>query len=203
MVITTEGIQFLKELPGIHRCKDCPAFKFCPRGPIQDFCIDFLDIETVINFPQMPQKIVIKFKEDLINEEGLDGGQDFYQVTLTIPSFTKCAKIFQNLVMINRKSHQDRLNIIAAMPQGGTVKAISEIELAYMDRVVNFQLMYFIDKLTDAEVSRQTINGLQLIIGKLKSCSLLSKKQWDEQIPNKVIKEFKLTKRCKPMPSSF
>ena len=74
MVITSEGIQFLKELPGNFRCKECPKFKFCPRGPIQDFCVDFLDIETVINFPQMPQKIVIKFKEDLINDEGLDGG---------------------------------------------------------------------------------------------------------------------------------
>ena len=74
MVITSEGIQFLKNLPQVFRCHNCPKVKFCPRGPMQDFCIDFLDLETVVNFPQLPQKIVIKFLEDLSNPDGSFGG---------------------------------------------------------------------------------------------------------------------------------
>ena len=49
IVITTEGIQFLKNLPLKDQCKECNPSKFCPRGPIQDFVIKFLDLESIIN----------------------------------------------------------------------------------------------------------------------------------------------------------
>jgi len=62
--------------------------------------------------------------------------------------------------MINSKSQQDKLNLLASMPTGGSSKPVADIDLAYMDRVVNYQLSYFIDKLTEGETSRSTINSL-------------------------------------------
>ena len=53
----------MKTVPKSMQCSNCPVYKFCPTGPIQDFCIRFANIETIINFPQMPQRLVIRFKE--------------------------------------------------------------------------------------------------------------------------------------------
>ena len=59
--------------------------------------IKFLDLESIINIPQMPQKIVIKFKTDVF-ENGVLKGFDYYIVTINVPSFTKCAKIYGLLI---------------------------------------------------------------------------------------------------------
>ena len=72
-----------------------------------------------------------------------------------------------------------------------------------MDRLVNYHLKTFVDTLTEGEVSHQKINSLQLIFASVKQSNLFSKKFWDENIVNKVTKEFNPTKRCKPVPSSF
>lgn len=53
-VVTNQGIQVLCDIPDVIKCLKCPPNKFCPRGPLQEFCIRFSDIERVINFPQMP-----------------------------------------------------------------------------------------------------------------------------------------------------
>jgi len=84
----------MKTIPKSLQCSNCPVHKFCPTGPIQDFCIRFANIETIINFPQMPQKLVIRFKEVRpdIFETGCGGYK--FQMTINIPTFTKAAKIY-------------------------------------------------------------------------------------------------------------
>ena len=51
IIITNEGIQIIKEIPDELKCEDCAEFNFCPRGPVQDFCIKYSAIETIVNFP--------------------------------------------------------------------------------------------------------------------------------------------------------
>ena len=97
----------MKTIPKTLQCSNCPVYKFCPTGPIQDFCIRFANIETIINFPQMPQKLVIRFKElrpDIFdpNKDGYKGGYK-YQMTINIPTYTKAAKIYKNLLEIMQK----------------------------------------------------------------------------------------------------
>tara|TARA_B110000285_G_scaffold231585_1_gene300625 strand:- start:812 stop:1483 length:672 start_codon:yes stop_codon:yes gene_type:complete len=121
-VLTNNGIQIMKTVPKSMQCSNCPADKFCPTGPIQDFCIRFANIETIVNFPQMPQRLVIRFKElkpDLFqrvapkkDDKGereiqiplVPGSGGYkYQMTINIPTFTKAAKIYKNLLEIMQK----------------------------------------------------------------------------------------------------
>lgn len=102
-VLTNNGIQIMKTIPKSMQCSNCPVYKFCPTGPIQDFCIRFANIETIINFPQMPQKLVIRFKELPADLFTRGSGGYKYQMTINIPTYTKAAKIYKNLLEIMQK----------------------------------------------------------------------------------------------------
>ena len=41
ILVTSQGIQIMKLLPDCHECDKCLDDAFCPRGPVQDFCIDY------------------------------------------------------------------------------------------------------------------------------------------------------------------
>lgn len=92
-VLTSKGIHLMKNLPagpGSLKCSSCPNSAFCPAGPSKDEFISFERIQAVINFPQLPQKMVIKYTKD----GEVAGKQRQMQLTLNIPTYTKCAKIY-------------------------------------------------------------------------------------------------------------
>lgn len=89
-VLTNKGIHIMKNLPagqGSRKCPSCPNSAFCPAGPSKEEFIKFEQIQTVINFPQLPQKMVIKYftpwrekrkknEEEKNKEEGDEGEDD-------------------------------------------------------------------------------------------------------------------------------
>ena len=73
-LVTNIGILILKEVRFLQRKKGkpeeweekkcenkCPPHSFCPRGPTKEILIKFEEIESIINFPQLPQKLVILY----------------------------------------------------------------------------------------------------------------------------------------------
>ena len=109
----------MKNLPSTskEKCLKCPPQAFCPRGPKYEIGIRYSDVKSVINFPQLPQKLVIIYKSKLHAEEakqpqqighGDDDDaaneyQNHEQLTLNIPLFTKSAKIYLSLKDILKK----------------------------------------------------------------------------------------------------
>lgn len=69
------------------KCNTCQDFKFCPTGPVPVYNVKKEDIKCVVQFPQLPQKLVL-----LYEDQGLD-----YQMTLNIPAYTTTAKIYGQL----------------------------------------------------------------------------------------------------------
>ena len=101
-LLVTQGILVLKELHPDLICDSCSPEKFCPLGPQRVLGIKYEDLETVIRFPQFPQKLVLFFNLDTYNENGEVKGQIKYQMTLNMPGFTNCAKLFGSLMTIMR-----------------------------------------------------------------------------------------------------
>ena len=91
-VLTTHRILILKNLPARLRCPTCPEYKFCPRGPITEYAIHFPEIETIINFKQLPQKLVIKYQVSAKPHTVTK-----FQMTLNIPTITETDKLLESL----------------------------------------------------------------------------------------------------------
>jgi len=102
-VITNAGIQILKKMPDHLKCHTCPEYKFCPRGPIQDFCIKFTSIDTIVNFPNQPQKLLLKYHLEIYSDIGAIEEIVTFQMTLNFFTFTKASKIYQVLMAIMSK----------------------------------------------------------------------------------------------------
>jgi len=102
LVVTNQGVQILRKGPAAD-CKRCPPQNFCPRGPSQERCIQYQDIKTIISHPQIPQKITILFHERVAT------GDQLYQLTVNIPTYTKSSRIYSNLVDIMRGIESEQL----------------------------------------------------------------------------------------------
>jgi hypothetical protein len=85
--LSNQGIQVMKNIDRGDRCPTCQDFAFCPKGPAPIYQVGKEAIECVVQFPQMPQKLVLIY---------VDNGLKF-QMTLNIPSYTKAAKIYKKL----------------------------------------------------------------------------------------------------------
>lgn len=57
--VTNQGIHVFRPLDKETHCHKCEEWEFCPRGPYQELCIRFTQIEKIITFPLVPQKFVI------------------------------------------------------------------------------------------------------------------------------------------------
>lgn len=84
------------------KCKTCSKDKFCPRGPYQDACFHFADILSVVNFAQMPQRLVVFFLEPYVDSSGcvVSHIKIKRQMTWNLPSFTKTSKFLGNMTSI-------------------------------------------------------------------------------------------------------
>ena len=92
----------MRDIEEHEKCPTCSKDKFCPRGPYQDVCVKFGDIKSVVNFAQLPQRIVIIYQEPYIDSSGrvLDHIKIVRQMTCNFPSFTKTSKVYSNLTAI-------------------------------------------------------------------------------------------------------
>ena len=68
--MTNGGILIMQDIPKKYKCVKCAPWMLCPRGPSMSSCpgqkdtndkldIKYSEIKSIINFPQMPQKLVI------------------------------------------------------------------------------------------------------------------------------------------------
>jgi len=122
IVLTNQGILIMKNLPNgsKEKCPKCPPQAFCPRGPKCLNSIRYEDVKSVINFPQLPQKLVIIYRsrskshaeeakqpQQIGHADDEDAAGSEYanlsQLTLNIPLFTKSAKIYLTLKSILKK----------------------------------------------------------------------------------------------------
>ena len=74
---------------------------FCPRGPVNDFCVKFKDIETVINFPNLPQKLVVFYK--VLESQENNDRFDRRQLTIISGKCITTSKIFTALTEAMKK----------------------------------------------------------------------------------------------------
>lgn len=88
-IVTNQGISVFKKPSQKVMCKQCAEQEFCPYGPDPKYPIDYKNIKTIIQFPQMPQKIGVIYTSHNDEIE--------YQMTLNIPTFTRSAKIYKTL----------------------------------------------------------------------------------------------------------
>jgi hypothetical protein len=54
LILTSQELKVMKDIPKKYKCSKCPSFALCPTGPYVDFSIKLENIETLINFPQLP-----------------------------------------------------------------------------------------------------------------------------------------------------
>ena len=100
-VLTNKGFHLFKDVPDNIKCKNCPPSLFCPVGPQQEQCVRYQDIIKVISFPQMPQKLVIILNANLNSAKGDHNLKKVtIQLTLLIPTYTKCSSILTTLTNI-------------------------------------------------------------------------------------------------------
>lgn len=156
-VLTTHRILILKNLPNRLRCPTCPDYKFCPRGPITEYAIHFPDIETIINFKQLPQKLVIKYhataKPPTVAK---------FQMTLNIPTITETDKLLESLSATMqellseenkyRKKASDRLNEKPVDKHNPLVKypiRKRKLAVSYTDRFVRKDIRRLIESVAN------------------------------------------------------
>jgi hypothetical protein len=68
-LLTNEGILLLRNVKENDKCPNCPPSFFCPRGPLVKVRIPYDDVYTFVVFPNMPQKIVILFRQSRSNKD--------------------------------------------------------------------------------------------------------------------------------------
>ena len=86
----------------------------------------------------MPQKIIIKFKTE-VYENGTLKGFDYYMVTLNVPSFTKCAKIYGILI--------DNIKRASFIKPEQKILTDYILDFAYQDKLVQFHLKLLVDQI--------------------------------------------------------
>lgn len=102
----------------------------------------------MINFPQLPQKMVIKYTKDRKIKKGGEAvgrQQRQMQLTLNIPTYTKCAKIYQNLMLVVKKVDANRqIRDIGDRKDGknavGKAGEKDKLNLSYVDQLVQYEL---------------------------------------------------------------
>lgn len=60
-VLTNHGIHILREIETEIQCENCPPYNFCPRGPYSEFTVKLTDILAIVNVPNCPSKLIIRY----------------------------------------------------------------------------------------------------------------------------------------------
>jgi hypothetical protein len=94
LVVTNCGLVVMKDIEASLRCPDCEPSKFCPRGPTIDFAIRYDQIDTIVSFPLIPQKVAIKFRAAIPKAEDPSVVNLAELVmTINVKTLTKAAKL--------------------------------------------------------------------------------------------------------------
>lgn len=154
-LLTTQGIQILEPVKKKWKCTKCKEYEFCPRGPKQDFVIHFEEIDTIVRFPNIPQKLLIKYHKN----EGKF--LTHYQLNLNFPGLTEQESIYYNLVPMLQEKRWE-------MEQKG-LKQPSDFTLLtnYTDLYMKNDLKYLLKYLSKDEVSKYKVNSIKMIIASI------------------------------------
>ena len=92
-------------------------------------------------------------KKSTKKDGGSGGKQRHMQLTLNIPTYTKCAKIYQNLMLVVKKVDADRQSQHVGDRKDGknAVGKASEkdkLNLSYVDQLVQYELRLVLKQIT-------------------------------------------------------
>lgn len=208
-ILTNKGLHLFREIPDDLRCHNCTASLFCPYGPEQERCIRFQDIRKLISFPQMPQKLVVIYDAKLRAAGGEPLGSVTQQLTLLIPTFTRCSSILRTLTEIltnndlkkpAHHAHHGEASKHGHGRKGGHAKnkhkhgkKVKEIEATppsnkfrQTDTLVQYYLKLLLsqDACFDLEgLKKSDINKLKLMYVTLRRTSLLTRDFFKQHVP--------------------
>ena len=137
--------------------------------------IKYKEIESIVNFPQLPQKLVILYCKKVFDPKLGEGVQKSFQLTLNIPHYTKAAKIFIEIKgILKQLEFKKKLEKARALntPGGRAVDTAFEqdLNIVNQDLFVQQDLRFVIQQI-DPTVRKSTANSLQLIYASLQFSS--------------------------------
>lgn len=148
VAVTNLGIMIFKDVDAEIKCPDCPASRLCPRGPTQDFNIPYNQIIALMTFPQIPQKLVLKFQVPSYGEDNKVHGLADLLMTLNIKTLMKAARIYQAIMGFIDCMQEDRqLRLqhdsekLTKWARGDTPEDMRQVlRLYHIDTLVQYEL---------------------------------------------------------------
>lgn len=133
------------------------------------FCLKYEDIETVVKFPQLPQRMVIIYTLHNYDEEfGNKIGTIRFQMTLDIPTFTKCAKLYRQLISILELVTDDRAFRKEKDQLTDKEKLVDhDYDISYSDLLSQWELRQILKLAMDQEVKKKDTNNSTFISASL------------------------------------
>ena len=108
-----------------------------------------------------------------------------FQMTLDIPTFTKCSKLYEQLISILKLVNDDRAHRKQLDQLTDKEKIGKEMDISYSDMLSQWELRMILNLAMDTQVKKKDSNHSTFISASLQSCSIISDEFFDEFVKDK------------------